>query len=127
MPDVDLHMGMPSRHIPQGRSYTNVVFEPTCGLLVAAALTQAKFSSYDEEGNETWVPDGMSHSIYILFLKYLGDFLVPNVSYPMSDSSALELFSSDFVAIDGYGFVLRTFCLLTYELVPDTSSLPTSP
>jgi cleavage and polyadenylation specificity factor subunit 1 len=32
MPDVDLNLGMPSRHIPQGRSYTNVVFEPTCGL-----------------------------------------------------------------------------------------------
>jgi hypothetical protein len=28
-------------------------------------------------------------------------FRAPNVSYPMSESSALELFSSDFVAIDG--------------------------
>ena len=28
----------------------------------------------------------------------------------MSDSSALELFSSDFVAIDGYDFILRMLC-----------------
>jgi len=84
MPDIDLNLTMPSRHFPQGRSYTNVVFEPTCGLLVAASLTQSRFASYDEEGNETWAPDA------------------PNVSYPMSDSSALELFSTDFVAIDGY-------------------------
>jgi len=73
MPDVDLNLTMPSRHFPQGRSYTNVVFEPTCGLLVAASLTQARFASYDEEGNETWAPDGMS-ILYILFLKCLVDF-----------------------------------------------------
>lgn len=29
--------------------------------------------------------------------------LAPNVSYPMSECSALELFSTDFLAIDGYG------------------------
>jgi cleavage and polyadenylation specificity factor subunit 1 len=58
MPDVDLNLGMPSRYAPQGRSYTSVVFEPTCGLLVAASLMQAPFSSYDEEANETWVPEG---------------------------------------------------------------------
>jgi cleavage and polyadenylation specificity factor subunit 1 len=57
MPDVDLNLGMPSRHIPQGRSYTNVVFEPTSGLLVAASLVESQFSSYDEEGTEMWSPD----------------------------------------------------------------------
>ena len=30
-------------------------------------------------------------------------FLAPNVSYPTSECSALELFSTDFLAIDGYG------------------------
>lgn len=35
----------------------------------------------------------------------------------MSDSSALELFSSDFVAIDGYDFVLRLLCLCPHEPV----------
>lgn len=70
MPDVDLNLGMPSRHIPQGRSYTNVVFEATSNLLVAASLVQAQFSSYDEEGNEMWSPDGKLHLIYPVFLKY---------------------------------------------------------
>jgi cleavage and polyadenylation specificity factor subunit 1 len=73
MPDVDLNMGMPSRHIPQGRSYTNVVFEPTSSLLVAASVVQAQFSSYDEEGNEMWAPDGGFHLIYALCLAHLGD------------------------------------------------------
>ncbi|KAI0302807.1 CPSF A subunit region-domain-containing protein [Multifurca ochricompacta] len=87
MPDLDLNMDLPSRHIPRGRSYTNVLFEPTNCLLVAASLMQAPFSSYDEEGNEMWTPDA------------------PNVSYPMSECSALELFSpDDFICIDGYEF-----------------------
>jgi len=58
MPEVDLNMDVPSRHIHRGRSYTNVVFEPTNCLIVAASLIQAQFSSYDEDGNELWVPDG---------------------------------------------------------------------
>ncbi|KAH8992719.1 CPSF A subunit region-domain-containing protein [Lactarius akahatsu] len=91
MPDVDLNLDMPSRHIHRGQSYTNVVFEPTNCLIVAASLMQAQFSSYDEDGNEQWTPD------------------VPNVSYPMSESSALELFSPDFIAIDGYEFAPNEF------------------
>ena len=71
MPDVDLNLGMPSRHIPQGRSYTNVVFEPTNNLLVAASLVETQFSSYDEEGNEMWSPDGKLHCIYLVFFEIL--------------------------------------------------------
>lgn len=70
MPDVDLNLGMPSRHILQGRSYTNIVFEPTTSLLVAASLVQAQFSSYDEEGTEMWTPDGMLYLTCLVFLKY---------------------------------------------------------
>jgi cleavage and polyadenylation specificity factor subunit 1 len=70
MPDVDLNLGMPSRHIFQGRSYTNIVFEPTTSLLVAASLVQAQFSSYDEEGTEMWTPDGRFYLTCLVFLKY---------------------------------------------------------
>lgn len=35
----------------------------------------------------------------------------------MSDSSALELFSTDFVAIDGYAFVLSMLYLCPYDPV----------
>jgi cleavage and polyadenylation specificity factor subunit 1 len=112
MPDVDLNLGMPSRCIPQGRSYTNIVFEPTCGLLIAASLVQAQFSSYDEEGVETWVPDGKPRLKIYVVLEVLRRPGASNVSYPMSDCSTLELFSSDFVAIDGYGVFSWTIGLL---------------
>ena len=67
MPDVDLNLGMPSRQILRGRSYTNIVFEPTTSLLVAASLVQAPFSSYDEEGNEMWAPDGVLSNMSCVF------------------------------------------------------------
>jgi cleavage and polyadenylation specificity factor subunit 1 len=70
MPDVDLNLGMPSRHIPQGRSYTNVIFESTGSLLVAASLVPAQFSSYDEEGTEMWTPDSRFCLTNLGFLKY---------------------------------------------------------
>ncbi|KAI0264066.1 CPSF A subunit region-domain-containing protein [Russula aff. rugulosa BPL654] len=81
MPDVDLNLGS---------SYTNVVFEPTSNLLVAASLVQAQFSSYDEEGSEMWSPDDDSSS---------------QRSYPTSESSALELFSSDSLQLMGKNLV----------------------
>ncbi|KAI0259707.1 CPSF A subunit region-domain-containing protein [Gloeopeniophorella convolvens] len=92
MPDVDFNMDLPSWHVPRGRSYTHVLFEPTTCLVVGASLMQAQFSSYDEEGNELWAPDA------------------PNVSYPMCECSALELFNPDgFIAMDGYEFANNEF------------------
>ena len=64
---------------------------------------QAPFASYDEDGNESWTPDGE----LCLLCYYSGTetkkISAPNVSYPMSECSALELFSPDYIAIDGYG------------------------
>ena len=103
MPDVDLNLDMPSRHIHRGRSYTNIVFEPTNCLMVAASLMQAPFASYDEDGNESWTPDGESCLLcYCSHTETFIYFIAPNVSYPMSECSALELFSPDYIAIDGY-------------------------
>ncbi len=68
--------------------------------MIAASLVEAQFSSYDEDGNELWVPDG---ELCLLCYCHILRLLVPNVSYPMSESSALELFSPDFIAVDGYG------------------------
>ena len=103
MPDVDLNLDMPSRHIHRGRSYTNIVFEPTNCLMVAASLMQAQFASYDEDGNESWTPDG-ELCLPCCWPLILSQLLAPNVSYPTCECSALELFSPDFIAIDGYGF-----------------------
>lgn len=49
---------LPSRSVPRGRSYSSVVFEPSTCLIVAASSLQAKFASFDEDGNKIWEPDG---------------------------------------------------------------------
>lgn len=59
MPDVLLEEHLPSRSVPRSRSYSNVVFEPSTALIVAASTLQAKFASFDEDGNRLWEPDGM--------------------------------------------------------------------
>ena len=53
---------------------------------MAAGLLQAKFASYDEDGNSIWEPDAK------------------NVDYPMCDCSTLELISTEgwVTTMDGY-------------------------
>ena len=59
MPDVLLEEHLPSRSVPRSRPYSNVVFEPSTALIVAASTLQAKFASFDEDGNRLWEPDGV--------------------------------------------------------------------
>jgi hypothetical protein len=49
---------LPYRFIPCGRAYSNVVFDPSTQLIVAASSLKARFASYDEDGNRVWEPDG---------------------------------------------------------------------
>ena len=58
MPDVQLGSPLPYRCIPRSRTYTNVIFEATTSLIVAASSLQARFASFDEDGNKLWEPDG---------------------------------------------------------------------
>jgi hypothetical protein len=97
MPDVDLNLGMPLRHIPQGQSYTNVVFEPTSGLLVAASLVEAQFSSYDEEGNEMWSPDSR---FFLVCLVYY-DILMQPLSFQRFVSNERILSARAILAVKG--------------------------
>ena len=60
MPDVLLEEHLPSRSVPRSRPYSNVVFEPSTALIVAASTLQAKFASFDEDGNRLWEPDGVA-------------------------------------------------------------------
>ncbi|KAI0052046.1 hypothetical protein FA95DRAFT_1593031 [Auriscalpium vulgare] len=91
-PDLDVSGDLISRHVPRGKSYTHVLFDPTHCLLVAATSLQSPFSSYDEDGNEIWVPDAA------------------NVSLPTGDCSALELLTPEgWVAMDGYEFAPNEF------------------
>ncbi|KAI0313592.1 CPSF A subunit region-domain-containing protein [Amylostereum chailletii] len=92
IPNLQLDTELVSRFVPRSRSYSNVLFDPSSCLIVAASRLQADFSSFDEEDNEVWTPDA------------------PNVSYPKTDCSALELLNPDgWVAMDGFDFAYNEF------------------
>ena len=58
MPNLQLDNYLPSRSVPKDKVYSNVVYEPTSSLLVAAASQQTRFASYDDDANIVWEPDG---------------------------------------------------------------------
>ena len=62
MPNFQYDGPLPTRFIPRGRSYSNILFDPFTSLIVAASSLQAKFTSYDEDGNRVWEPEGLSLS-----------------------------------------------------------------
>lgn len=100
IPDVQLELHLPSRTISKPRPYSNVVFDPSTSLLVAASSLQAKFSSFDEDSNLIWEPDGASFPTEIV-IRILTS-AAPNVSFPFCESSTLELISPDtWVSMDG--------------------------
>ncbi|KAJ7248582.1 CPSF A subunit region-domain-containing protein [Mycena haematopus] len=92
VPDLNLDTALPSRSVPRGRSYSNVVFDPSTSLIVAASSLQAKFASFDEDGNRIWEPDA------------------PNVADSLCDCSCLELISPDlWITMDGFEFATNEF------------------
>ncbi|KAG6899927.1 hypothetical protein C0993_005229 [Termitomyces sp. T159_Od127] len=114
IPEFELNGPLPSRTIPRGRSYSNLVFDASTHLIVAASSLQARFASFDEDGNKVWEPEskrftyfaGVYREVYILF----GLFVAPNISDPMCDCSTLELISPDlWVTMDGFEFATNEF------------------
>ncbi|KAG6916934.1 hypothetical protein DXG01_004621 [Tephrocybe rancida] len=92
MPDFRLDGPLPSRSIPRGRSYSNLIFDASTSLIVAASSLKARFASFDEDGNKVWEPE------------------TPNVSDPLCDCSTLELISPDiWVTMDGFEFATNEF------------------
>ncbi|KAF9486143.1 hypothetical protein BDN70DRAFT_870239 [Pholiota conissans] len=92
VPNFQLDGPLPCRSIPRGRSYSNVLFDPSTSLIVAASSLQAKFTSYDEDGNRIWEPDA------------------PNIADPVCDCSTLELLSPDlWITLDGYEFATNEY------------------
>ena len=57
MPDVSLDAHLPARLIPRSRPYSNIVFDASTSLIVAASSLMNRFTSYDEDGNIVWEPD----------------------------------------------------------------------
>ncbi|KAF8970332.1 CPSF A subunit region-domain-containing protein [Flammula alnicola] len=92
VPNFQLDGPLPSRSITRGRSYSNVLFDPSTSLIVAASSLQAKFTSYDEDGNRIWEPDA------------------PNIADPVCDCSTLELLSPDlWITLDGFEFATNEY------------------
>ncbi|KAG5641144.1 hypothetical protein DXG03_005895 [Asterophora parasitica] len=92
IPEFRLDGPLPSRSILRGRSYSNVIFEPSTSLIVAASSLQARFASFDEDANRMWESDA------------------PNISDPLCDCSTLELISPDvWVTMDGFEFATNEF------------------
>lgn len=103
MPDFQFDGPLPSRSIPRGRSYSNLLFDPSTALIVAASTLEAAFASFDEDGNNLWEPDGAAFDLLAYSCCSLTSLtLAPNVSYPMVECSTLELISPDsWVTMDG--------------------------
>ena len=57
MPDVLLDAHLPARSIPRSRPYSNVVFDASTQLIIAASTSMNRFASYDEDGIIVWEPD----------------------------------------------------------------------
>ncbi|KAH8089926.1 CPSF A subunit region-domain-containing protein [Cristinia sonorae] len=92
IPDVQLEQHLPARIVSKPRAYSNIVFEPSTSLLVAASVAQNKFASYDDDGNSLWDPDA------------------PDVSFPYCETSSLELISPEaWIVMDGYEFAPNEF------------------
>ncbi|KAJ7135425.1 CPSF A subunit region-domain-containing protein [Mycena crocata] len=108
LPDFSLDARLPSKSVPRGRSYSSVVFDPSTSLIVASSSLQAKFASFDEDGNRIWEPDA------------------PNVTDPLCDCSCLELISPDlWITMDGFEFATNEFITAMSSVTLETSSTET--
>ncbi|KAJ7846330.1 CPSF A subunit region-domain-containing protein [Mycena olivaceomarginata] len=108
LPDLNLDTPLPSKSVPRGRSYSNVVFDPSTSLIVAASSLQATFASFDEDGNRIWEPDA------------------PNVGDPLCDCSCLELISPDlWITMDGFEFATNEFITSMSCVTLETTSTET--
>ncbi|KAJ7583446.1 CPSF A subunit region-domain-containing protein [Mycena floridula] len=105
IPEFTYESKLPARSIPRGRPYSNVVFDPSTGLIVAASVLRAQFGSFDEDGNRVWEPDAS------------------NVTYPTCDCSALELISPEsWITMDGFEFANNEFVNTVAVVTLETSS-----
>lgn len=66
VPDFQFDGPLPTRSIPRGRAYSNVLFDPSTSLIIAASSLQAAFTSFDEDGNNIWEPDGKRIPFFLL-------------------------------------------------------------
>jgi cleavage and polyadenylation specificity factor subunit 1 len=100
---IDVGTPLPSRRVQKERMYSDVVYEPSTGLLIASATLKAPFASYDEDANIMWEPEGRYTRLHRV--TRTEDHAGPNIAWPTADSSTLELITSDtFITMDGLVF-----------------------
>lgn len=103
---MQLHDALPSKFVPRRRSYSNIIFEATSGLVVAASSAEARFGLFDEEGVKMWDPDGelpLTHALSGICIAKTTHSTAVNVSDPTTECSSLELIHPDgWVTMDGY-------------------------
>ncbi|KAJ3912750.1 CPSF A subunit region-domain-containing protein [Lentinula edodes] len=108
IPDFGLDFPLPMRSVPRGRAYSSVVFDSSTSLVVAAAVLEARFASFDEDNNRIWTPDAS------------------NILDPTTECSALELISPDlWVSMDGYEFATNEVVNAVACVTLETSSTET--
>ena len=103
---LDAHL--PARSMPRSRPYTNIVYDVSTALVVAASSFMNRFASYDEDGNIVWEPDSecIKGSLSLVYARLTDgcDLIAgPNISFPHCETSTLELISPDgWITMDGY-------------------------
>jgi cleavage and polyadenylation specificity factor subunit 1 len=102
MPEVCLDSALPSRTVPRGRPYSNITYDASTGLLVAAASLKTRFVMFDEDGNTLWGPDGEQPLYRHKGVSDKMAPLAPNIGDPCMECSTLELISpDDWATMDG--------------------------
>lgn len=107
-PGITFHGQYPCSKTRKGRTQTNIAYSNTTGLLVAASSNDRDFLLFDEEGTNSWEPDGV------------------NVSLPKLGASALELLDPEtWVTIDGYEFAANEVVNIVESVKLETLSTQT--
>lgn len=102
MPGVNIGTNMPSKSVAAGKHYTNITFDASTGLVVAASSLQCRFGLYDEDGNSAWERDGACFFCGSRVTTECNVLAAPNVNYPFAETSSLELYTPDFsCVVDG--------------------------
>jgi cleavage and polyadenylation specificity factor subunit 1 len=57
MPDAFYERELAWSRVGEGRTYTNLVYDPPSQAFVAASVFDPPFGLFDDEGNPTWTPE----------------------------------------------------------------------
>ncbi|KIM33311.1 hypothetical protein M408DRAFT_152666 [Serendipita vermifera MAFF 305830] len=104
---LSFHGQFAFERIRKGRTYSNVAFDPSSSLVIAASHIDRDFVLYDDEGVCVWEQDA------------------PNVAYPTLPVASLELIDPQtWVTIDGFEFATNEVVNAAETVRLETLSTP---